>query len=161
MNLDNNWSCCSPLLDGHLFGGHPVRQWVCRLCRGQQVSRGGALPAQVFPGLQGEGLGLKQCLREALRFGSSLWWRVQEGLVQRLCEPLRPLLGLWGVGERFGVRRWGLRGLGVLLQVGVCGRLGQGGRRLLEQGRFGQSFRRLGVRWLMLGAARYVRHCPG
>lgn len=70
------------------------------------------------------GLGLEQCLREALRFGSRLWGRVQEGLGERLGEPLRSLLGLWGVGERFGVRRWGLGGLGVLLQVGVCGRLG-------------------------------------
>lgn len=112
----------SPLLDGHLFGGHVVRQWVSRLCGGQQISRIDTVPAEVLAVVQGQGLGLDQRLGEGLWFGWCLWRHLgfglrlggclRVGLRERLHESLRFGLGLWGLSERFGVRWWGLGGLG-------------------------------------------------
>ncbi len=115
-------SCPSPLLDGHLFGGHVVRQQVSRLCGGQEISRMDTVPAKVLVVLQGQRLGLDQRLGEGLRFGWCLWrhlgfWlrlgnSLRIWLGESLDEFLRFGLGLWGLSEWLGVRGWRL-GLGV------------------------------------------------
>lgn len=156
------FSCHSPLLDGHLFGGHAVRQKFSRLCGGQQISRMDAVPAEVLAvvrglGLdqrQGEGLGFGRCLWRHLGFGLRLGGCLRVRLRERLNESLRFWLCLWGLRERFGVRWWGL---GERLGLDV-GRFGEGWRRLLCES-FGKSLRRLDVGLLL--AAWNVRHCPG
>lgn len=117
----------SPLLDGHLFGGHAVRRKVYGLGGGQQIGRMGTVPAEVLVGVQG--LGKDRSLGEALRFGG----RLQVGLRERLDESLRSGLRLRGLRGSSGVRR---RGLTVGRRFGRCG------RRLLGEG-FGESLRRL------------------
>lgn len=76
------------------------------------------VPAEVLAGVQRQGLGLDQglgeglgfgwCLRRHLRFGLRLGGRLRERLGEGLHESLSFGLGLRGLGERFGVSRWGL-----------------------------------------------------
>lgn len=60
-----------PLLDGHLFGRHAVRQPVSRPCGRKQIPRMDTVPAEVLNVVQRQRLRLDQGLRERLRFG---WW---------------------------------------------------------------------------------------
>lgn len=151
------FSVNSPLLDGHLFGGHAVRQFS-RIRGGQQISRMDTVPAEVLAMVQGQGLGLDQRLGEGLGLGWCLWWHLGFGLRLGAClrvrlregldESLRFGRGLWGVGERFGIRRWGLGGLGVRLGLDVRRRFRLGWRRQLCEG-FRESLRRLDASLLL------------
>lgn len=146
-------SCHSPLLDGHLLGGHVVRQQFSRVCGGQQISRMDTVPVEVLAVVQGQGLGLDQRLGEGLGFGWGLRWHLGFGLRscllvrfrERLHKSLRLGLGLWGLNERFGVC-W--RGLGGRLGLDVGWRFGGCWRRLLCEG-FRKSLRRLVVGLLL------------
>lgn len=119
------------------------------------------MPAEVLAVVQGQGLGLDQRLGEGLGFGWCLWRHLGFGvrlegclrvrLRERLNESLRFGLGLWGLGERFGVRWRRLGGLGVRLDLDVGLRFKLGWRRLLCEG-FRKSLRRLDVGLLLLAA---------
>lgn len=124
--LDETFSCHSPLLYGHLFAGHAVRQLVSGLCGGQQVPRMITVSAQVLDVFQGQGLGLDERLGQGLRFGGGLRRHLGFELRLRCCllvrlrekldESLRFGLGLWRVIERLGICWWGL---GVWLGLDV------------------------------------------
>ena len=118
------------------------------------------MPAEVLAVVQGQGLGLDQrlgeglgfgwCLRRHLGFGLRLRRRcLRVRLRERLHESLRFGLGVRGLGEGLGERRWRLR-LDVGLRFGCC-------RWRLLCERFGESLRRLDggvllLLWLRLAA---------
>lgn len=147
--INKTSSHSSPLLDGHLFGGHAVRQLISRLCGGQQFPRMDTVPAEILDVVQGQGLGLDQCLGERLRFGWCLWRHLGFGvklrssllgiwLRERLDESLRFELGLRGLGESLWIGWWGL---GVRLGLDVGWRIECVVRLLWD--RFGKSLKRL------------------
>lgn len=116
------------------------------------------VPAEVLAVVQGQGLGLDQCLGEGLGFGWCLWRHLRFGLRlggclgvrlrERLDKSLRFGLDLRRLIERFGIRWWGLGGLGVRLRLDVGRRFGLGCGRQLCQG-FRKSLRRMDVGLLL------------
>lgn len=104
----------SPLLNGHLFRGHLVWQRVSRLFGGQQVSRKDTGPAEAATLVQGERVGLDQCLGQGQGLGKGLGRDLglglclQVGLGERLAESLQLQVGLWGLKRRFEAGWWRL-----------------------------------------------------